>query len=52
MSEFRKVQGLVNEVSLSIVIPKKYAQKLGIAKGDFVRITSAGSQIVLEKADK
>ena len=36
--EYRKVQGLVGESSFSIVLPKSFANALGIGKGDFVKV--------------
>jgi bifunctional DNA-binding transcriptional regulator/antitoxin component of YhaV-PrlF toxin-antitoxin module len=36
--EYRKVQWLVGESSFSIVLPKSFANALGIGKGDFVRV--------------
>lgn len=49
-SEIRKIQGLDSETSFSVVLPKKFATKLGIGKGDFVRLHQDGSRIVVEKA--
>ena len=37
--EYRKIQGLVGEHSLSFVLPKKYATDLGIVKGDYVKVS-------------
>jgi len=48
--EYRKVQGLVGETSFSIVLPKVYAINLGIAKGDFVKVSVSGSRMIIEKA--
>jgi antitoxin component of MazEF toxin-antitoxin module len=48
--EFRKVQGLIGETSFSIVLPKAYALNLGLAKGDFVRVSQEEGKIVIEKA--
>ena len=48
--EFRKVQGLVGNQSFSVVLPKRYAVNLGIAKGDFVKILEEPGRIVIEKA--
>ena len=49
--EYRKVQGLIGETSFSVVLPKAYAIKLGIEKGNFVRVNQNGSQIIIEKAE-
>ena len=48
--EFRKVQGLVGESSFSIVLPKSFANALGIGKGDFVKVYADNSKIIVEKA--
>jgi hypothetical protein len=48
--EFRKVQGLVGESSFSIVLPKSFAIALGIGKGDFVKVYTDYSKIIVEKA--
>jgi hypothetical protein len=48
--EYRKIQGLVGEHSLSIILPKKYALDLGIGKGDFVKVYQRDHMIVIEKA--
>jgi hypothetical protein len=48
--EYRKVQGLVGEQSFSIVLPKAYAVKLGIQKGNFVKVFQVDKKIIIEKA--
>jgi hypothetical protein len=48
--EFRKVQGLVGESSFSIVLPKYFAIALGIGKGDFVKVYTEESRLIVEKA--
>jgi antitoxin component of MazEF toxin-antitoxin module len=48
--EYRKIQGLSNEESLSVVIPKSYAVHLGIVKGDFVKFHQEENRIIIEKA--
>jgi hypothetical protein len=48
--EYRKIQGLVGEHSLSFVLPKKYATDLGIEKGDYVKVMQKDHMIVIEKA--
>ncbi len=48
--EYRKVQGLVGESSFSIVLPKSFANALGIGKGDFVKVYTDHEKIVVEKA--
>jgi hypothetical protein len=48
--EIRKVQGLIGETSFSIVLPKIYATRLGIEKGNFVKVRQEGNYLVIEKA--
>lgn len=48
---YRKIQGILGDQSFSVVLPKYYAQSLGISKGDYVKVTLEGNQIVLEKAE-
>jgi hypothetical protein len=48
--EIRKVQGLIGETSFSIVLPKVYATRLGIEKGNFVKVRQEGSSLIIEKA--
>jgi bifunctional DNA-binding transcriptional regulator/antitoxin component of YhaV-PrlF toxin-antitoxin module len=48
--EIRKVRGLVGEHSFTIVLPKKYAHKLSIGKGDFVTITEEEGAIIVRKS--
>jgi hypothetical protein len=48
--EIRKVQGLVGETSFSIILPKVYATKLGIEKGNFVKVRQEGACLIIEKA--
>jgi hypothetical protein len=48
--EYRKVQGLIGETSFSVILPKEYALKLGIGKGDFVKVRHEYNRIVIEKA--
>jgi hypothetical protein len=48
--EYRKIQGLVGEHSLSFVLPKKYATDLGIVKGDYVKVSQHDGGILIQKA--
>jgi bifunctional DNA-binding transcriptional regulator/antitoxin component of YhaV-PrlF toxin-antitoxin module len=48
--EYRKVQGIVVTQSFSVILPKSYAVKLGIGKGDFVKVTQQEKRIIIEKA--
>ena len=49
--QYRKIQGILGDQSFSVVLPKAYAQSLGIAKGEYVRVFLEGERIVIEKAD-
>lgn len=51
--EYRKVQGLIGETSFSIVLPKAYAIKMGIEKGNFIKVHQEqdGSRIIVERAE-
>jgi hypothetical protein len=48
---YRKIQGIVGEQSLSVILPKSYAISLGIGKGDFVKVHLEGRKIIVERAD-
>ena len=47
--EIRKVQGLVGEHSFTIVLPKKYANNMGLSKGDWVSITQDHDALIIRK---
>ena len=49
---FRKVQGIVGEYSFSIVLPKSFANDLGIGKGDYVKVSQDDGKIIVEKMDE
>jgi hypothetical protein len=48
--EIRKIQGLIGETSFSVILPKAYANKLSIGKGDFVKVMLEDHKITIEKA--
>lgn len=48
--EYRKIQGLVGEHSLSFILPKKYASDLGLGKGDYVKVSQRDGGILIQKA--
>jgi bifunctional DNA-binding transcriptional regulator/antitoxin component of YhaV-PrlF toxin-antitoxin module len=48
--EIRKVQALTGERSLTVVLPKEFAQHVGISKGDYVKVTQDECRIIIEKA--
>lgn len=49
---YRRVQGLIGQASYSVVLPKEYAENLGIVKGTFVRVHQEGTKIVMERAER
>jgi AbrB family looped-hinge helix DNA binding protein len=49
--QYRKIQGILGDQSFSVVLPKHYAQSLGISKGDYVKVTLEDQRIVIEKTD-
>lgn len=49
--EIRKVQGYSGERSFTIVLPKVFAEKMGIAKGNFLKVSLEGNKLIVEKAD-
>jgi hypothetical protein len=48
--QYRKVHGIMGEISYSIIIPKLYAMDIGIRKGDSVKVTHDSKKIIIEKA--
>jgi hypothetical protein len=49
--EIRKVQAYSGERSLTYVLPKIYPERLGIAKGDFLKVHIEDSKLVVQKAE-
>jgi len=47
--EIRRLQALTGERSLTLVFPKQFAIKLGIAKGDFLKCRLEGNRLIVEK---
>jgi hypothetical protein len=47
----RKVQAYHGERSMTIVLPREFADTIGIAKGDYLKVTLHGRQLILEKAE-
>ena len=47
--DLRKFQGLQGERSLTIVLPKEFAYKLRIGKGDWLKVTMIDTKMVIEK---
>jgi hypothetical protein len=48
--EYRKIQTILGDVSFSLVLPKQYAVRLGLRKGDFVKVHQEQERIVIEKS--
>jgi bifunctional DNA-binding transcriptional regulator/antitoxin component of YhaV-PrlF toxin-antitoxin module len=49
--EIRRVQAYTGERSLTFVLPKIYSEKLGIGKGDFLKVSIEDGKLVVQKAD-
>jgi hypothetical protein len=49
--EVRKIQAIHGETTFVLVIPKDFAERLKIAKGDYVKCTIAEDSLVVRKAD-
>jgi hypothetical protein len=47
----RKVQAYTGERSLTIVLAKAFANRLGIGKGDYLKCFIEGKRLILEKAE-
>lgn len=48
--EYRKIQSLVGDRSLCLILPKLFATHIGLQKGNFVKVTKEQNRIVIEKA--
>jgi antitoxin component of MazEF toxin-antitoxin module len=46
--EFRKIQGMGDERTFYVGIPKAFISELGVSKGDYVKCTKDGGRIVIE----
>jgi hypothetical protein len=47
----RKVQAYSGDRSLTVVLPKIFAEKLQIGKGNFLKVHLEDGKLVLEKAE-
>jgi bifunctional DNA-binding transcriptional regulator/antitoxin component of YhaV-PrlF toxin-antitoxin module len=47
----RKVQAYSGDRSLTVVLPKVFAEQLRIGKGDFLKVHLEDEKLVLEKAE-
>ncbi|HJT46887.1 MAG TPA: AbrB/MazE/SpoVT family DNA-binding domain-containing protein [Nitrososphaeraceae archaeon] len=50
-TEIRKVQAYTGERSLTIVLPKVFSEKLGIGKGNFLKVHIEDEKLILQKAE-
>jgi AbrB family looped-hinge helix DNA binding protein len=48
--QYREIQGILGDQSFSVLLPKSYAEDLGITKGDYVKVMLEGDRILIEKA--
>jgi antitoxin component of MazEF toxin-antitoxin module len=48
--QYRKIQGILGDQSFSVVLPKHYAQCIGISKGEYVKVILEGERIIIQKA--
>jgi hypothetical protein len=49
-TEIRRVQALTGLRSLTIVLPRVFAEELGISKGDFLTVKMEDNRLLLQKA--
>jgi hypothetical protein len=49
-TEIRRVQALTGLRSLTIVLPRVFAEELEISKGDFLTVKMEDNRLVLQKA--
>ncbi len=49
-TEIRKVQALTGLRSLTVVLPRVFAEELGISKGDFLTVRMEEDRLILQKA--
>jgi bifunctional DNA-binding transcriptional regulator/antitoxin component of YhaV-PrlF toxin-antitoxin module len=49
-NEHKKIQGIIGEISFSIVLPKQFAVDLGVRNGDFVEVRQEAGKLIIEKA--
>lgn len=47
--EIRKIQALTGERSFTFVLPKQFALRLGIEKGDFLKCWITEDKLIVEK---
>jgi bifunctional DNA-binding transcriptional regulator/antitoxin component of YhaV-PrlF toxin-antitoxin module len=48
--EHKKIQGIIGEMSFSIVLPKQFAVNMGLGNGDFVEVREEVGKLIIEKA--
>jgi antitoxin component of MazEF toxin-antitoxin module len=47
--EYRKIQGLIGDSSLGVILPKTMATNISINKGEFVKIYQEEDKIIIQK---
>ena len=49
--KYRKIRAIHGETTFVLVIPKDFAERLRIGKGDYVKCTIVDDSLVVKKAD-
>ena len=49
--EIRRVQAYSGERSLTFVLPKIFSEKLGIEKGDYLKVYLEENKLIIQKAE-
>jgi hypothetical protein len=50
-AEIRKIQAIHGNQTYVLVVPREFISNMKIAKGDYVKCSIHGEQLVVEKAD-
>jgi len=48
--QYRKIQPIQGGISMSIILPKSYATKIGLKKDGFVKVYHQNNKIIVERA--
>ena len=48
--QYRKIQPILGGISFCVVLPKRYAIGIGLAKGDYVKVRQEKDCIIIQKA--
>jgi antitoxin component of MazEF toxin-antitoxin module len=49
--EVRRIQAIHGESTFVLVIPKDFVERLGIAKGDYVKCTIVNDSLIVKRAE-